>query len=156
MQRKFGFRPGFNQPSRPSNHRAERTTLVGVLTRAWALPQAGNCSPTWPRRCPPRRGHLLIRVCLRDIAGRGCRFKQNKRKRHLITAYRRHSGDPDRFLSRTASPKVTSARRRSSAARLVSAIARGRRWLAEIVSGSAMTDVQQIAARQKCSVRQVT
>jgi site-specific DNA recombinase len=39
-------------------------------------------------------------------------------------------------------------------ARLVSAIARGRRWLDEIVSGS-IIDVQQIAARQKCSVRQV-
>jgi DNA invertase Pin-like site-specific DNA recombinase len=39
-------------------------------------------------------------------------------------------------------------------ARLVSAIARGRHWLDEIVSGS-VTDVQQIAARQKCSVRQV-
>jgi site-specific DNA recombinase len=39
-------------------------------------------------------------------------------------------------------------------ARLVNAIARGRRWLDEIVSGS-VTDVQHIAARQKCSVRQV-
>jgi DNA invertase Pin-like site-specific DNA recombinase len=39
-------------------------------------------------------------------------------------------------------------------ARLVSAIARGRRWLDEIVSGS-VTDVQQIATRQKCSTRQV-
>jgi site-specific DNA recombinase len=39
-------------------------------------------------------------------------------------------------------------------ARLVSAIARGRRWLDEIVSGL-VTDVQQIAGRQKCSVRQV-
>jgi site-specific DNA recombinase len=39
-------------------------------------------------------------------------------------------------------------------ARVVSAIARGRRWLDEIVSGS-VTDVQQIASRQKCSVRQV-
>ena len=39
-------------------------------------------------------------------------------------------------------------------ARLVSAIARGRRWLNEVVSGSD-TDVQQIATRQKCSVRQV-
>jgi site-specific DNA recombinase len=39
-------------------------------------------------------------------------------------------------------------------ARLVNAIARGRRWLDEVVSGS-VTDVQQIAARQKCSVRQV-
>jgi site-specific DNA recombinase len=39
-------------------------------------------------------------------------------------------------------------------ARLVSAIARGRRWLDEVVSGS-VTDIQQIAARQKCSARQV-
>jgi site-specific DNA recombinase len=39
-------------------------------------------------------------------------------------------------------------------ARLVNAIARGRRWLDEIVSG-AVTDVQQIATRHKCSVRQV-
>jgi site-specific DNA recombinase len=39
-------------------------------------------------------------------------------------------------------------------ARLVSAISRGRRWLDEIVSGS-VTDVQQIATRQKCSVRQI-
>jgi hypothetical protein len=39
-------------------------------------------------------------------------------------------------------------------ARLVSAIARGRRWLDEIVSGS-VTQVQQIATRQKCSGRQV-
>jgi len=39
-------------------------------------------------------------------------------------------------------------------ARLVSAISRGHRWLGEIVSGS-VTDVEQIATRQKCSVRQV-
>ena len=38
--------------------------------------------------------------------------------------------------------------------RLVNAIARGRRWLAEIVSGS-ITDVEQIAVREHCSVRQV-
>jgi site-specific DNA recombinase len=39
-------------------------------------------------------------------------------------------------------------------ARLVAAIARGRRWLDEIVSG-AVTDGEQIATRHKCSVRQV-
>jgi site-specific DNA recombinase len=39
-------------------------------------------------------------------------------------------------------------------ARLVNAIARGRRWLDEILSGSA-TNIEQIATRQKCSVRQV-
>src|SRR5258708_5613987 len=39
-------------------------------------------------------------------------------------------------------------------ARRVNAIARGRRWLDETVSGSA-TNIEQIAIRQKCSVRQV-
>jgi DNA invertase Pin-like site-specific DNA recombinase len=39
-------------------------------------------------------------------------------------------------------------------ARLVGAISRGRRWLDEIVSGSA-ANIEQIAKRQKCSVRQV-
>src|SRR6202011_4199840 len=39
-------------------------------------------------------------------------------------------------------------------ARLVNAVARGRRWLNEIVSGS-VTDVQPIAVRQKCSVGQI-
>jgi site-specific DNA recombinase len=39
-------------------------------------------------------------------------------------------------------------------ARLVSAISRARRWLEEIVSGS-VTSIEQIAKRQKCSVRQV-
>ena len=39
-------------------------------------------------------------------------------------------------------------------ARLVSAIARGRRWLDEIVSGS-LTDADQLAKRERCTVRQV-
>jgi site-specific DNA recombinase len=39
-------------------------------------------------------------------------------------------------------------------ARLIHAIARGRRWLSEIVSGS-VTHIEQIATRQKCSLRQV-
>jgi site-specific DNA recombinase len=38
--------------------------------------------------------------------------------------------------------------------RLVSAIARGRRWLDEIISGS-VTDAEQIALREQCSVRHV-
>jgi site-specific DNA recombinase len=38
--------------------------------------------------------------------------------------------------------------------RLVNAIARGRRWLDEIVSGS-VTDAEQIALREQCSVRHV-
>ena len=39
-------------------------------------------------------------------------------------------------------------------ARLVSAIARGRRWLDDVVSGR-VTTVVELCAREKCSVRQV-
>jgi hypothetical protein len=38
--------------------------------------------------------------------------------------------------------------------RLISAIARGRRWLDEIISGS-IASAEQIAARERCSVRHV-
>jgi hypothetical protein len=38
--------------------------------------------------------------------------------------------------------------------KLVSAIARGRRWLNEIISGT-VTDAEEIASRERCSVRYV-
>ena len=38
--------------------------------------------------------------------------------------------------------------------RLISAIARGRRWLDEIISGS-ITDAEQLAKRERCTVRQI-
>jgi DNA invertase Pin-like site-specific DNA recombinase len=52
------------------------------------------------------------------------------------------------------SPNEVRPTRIERRARLVGAISRGRRWLDEIVSGSA-TNIEQIATRQKCSVRQV-
>ena len=56
---------------------------------------------------------------------------------------------PHGLTRRDVRPERTERR-----ARLVNAIARGRRWLDEIVSGS-ITDIEQIAARERCSVRQV-
>lgn len=44
--------------------------------------------------------------------------------------------------------------RAETRAALVTSIARGRRWLDEIVTGK-VTSAEQIAARNKCSVRQV-
>jgi hypothetical protein len=38
--------------------------------------------------------------------------------------------------------------------RLISAIARGRRWLDEIVTGS-IADAKQLAKRERCTVRQI-
>jgi site-specific DNA recombinase len=50
-------------------------------------------------------------------------------------------------------PSYTTSRDPTSAT-LLSAIARGRRWHDEIVTGT-ITSVEQIAAREKCSIRQV-
>src|SRR6476661_7916741 len=58
------------------------------------------------------------------------------------------------LIPHSVAPNEVRPTRIERRARLVNAIARGRRWLDEIVSGS-VTDVRQIAARQKCSVRQV-
>ena len=44
--------------------------------------------------------------------------------------------------------------RAETRATLVASIARGRRWLEEIIAGT-VTSVEQIAAREKCSIRQV-
>ena len=37
---------------------------------------------------------------------------------------------------------------------MISAIARGRRWLDEIMTGS-ITDAEQLAKRERCTVRQI-
>jgi hypothetical protein len=65
---------------------------------------------------------------------------QMKRRREII-APARSSGDVRPIRSET---RLT----------LVTAITCGRRWLDEIVTG-ATVDAEQIAAREKCSVRQV-
>jgi site-specific DNA recombinase len=54
----------------------------------------------------------------------------------------------------SASPYDGRPIRAETRATLVAAIARGRRWLDEIVAG-AVTSVEPIAAREKCSIRQV-
>jgi hypothetical protein len=52
------------------------------------------------------------------------------------------------------SPQDRRPIRAETRATLVASIARGRRWLEEIII-STVTSVDQIAAREKCSVRQV-
>jgi site-specific DNA recombinase len=58
------------------------------------------------------------------------------------------------LLPHGSSRKAIRPERPERRLRLVSAIARGRRWLDEMTSGS-VTDVEQIASREQCSVRQV-
>src|SRR5207245_11731620 len=54
----------------------------------------------------------------------------------------------------SSSPHDRRPIRAETRATLVASIARGRRWRAEIVAGT-VTSVEQIAARDKCSIRQV-
>jgi site-specific DNA recombinase len=56
------------------------------------------------------------------------------------------------IVPKSAAPQDSRAIRAETRAKLVASIARGRRWLDEIAAG---TGVEQIAAREKCSVRKV-
>ena len=58
------------------------------------------------------------------------------------------------IVPKFAAPQDTRPIRAETRAKLVASSASGRRWLDEIISG-AVTDVEQIAAREKCSVRKV-
>jgi site-specific DNA recombinase len=60
----------------------------------------------------------------------------------------------DIIVPASASPYDRRPIRVETRATLVASIARGRRWLDEIVAGT-VTSVEQIAARDKCSIRQV-
>jgi site-specific DNA recombinase len=82
------------------------------------------------------------------------------------------NAENDRFVLRIQWKKTSMKRRREiivpasvsphdrrpiraeTRATLVAAIARGRRWLAELIAG-AVTSVEQMAAREECSIRQV-
>src|SRR5437879_6877939 len=69
------------------------------------------------------------------------RNQPSKRSRQILLPHNRSRSDvrPEQFDRR---------------ARLVRAIARGRRWLDDVLSGR-VTTVAQLCAREKCSVRQV-
>jgi hypothetical protein len=57
-------------------------------------------------------------------------------------------------VPKSAAPQDSRPIRAETRAKLVASIARGRRWLDEIVTGVAI-DVEQIATREKCSVRKI-
>jgi hypothetical protein len=60
----------------------------------------------------------------------------------------------DIIVPASVSPHDRRPIRAETRATLVASIARGRRWLDEVVAGT-VTSVEQIAARDKCSIRQV-
>jgi site-specific DNA recombinase len=84
-------------------------------------------------RYAPDNDRLVLHIPWKKI--------QMKRRREII-------------VPASASPHELRPIRAETRATLVAAIARGRRWLDEIVAGT-VTSVEQIAAREKCSIRQV-
>ena len=58
------------------------------------------------------------------------------------------------IVPNSATSQDTRPIRAETRATLIAAIARGRRWLDELVAGT-VTDVEQIARRESCSVRKV-
>jgi hypothetical protein len=83
-------------------------------------------------------------------------MKQGHRTRTNAVSLARNPLDCRSFPETVASVSPHDRRpiRAETRATLVAAIAHGRRWLDEIVAGT-VTSVEQIAARDKCSVRQV-
>jgi len=75
----------------------------------------------------------------------------------LLIAWRKARSKKPRDIILPAGPGLTQDRRPIRAetrAKLVSSIARGRRWLDDLVAGT-VTTIDQIAARERCSIRQV-
>jgi hypothetical protein len=69
------------------------------------------------------------------------RKTSSKRRREII-------------VPKSSAPQDARPIRAVTRAKLIASIARGRRWLDEIAAGK-VTDVEQIAAREKCSIRKV-
>jgi hypothetical protein len=95
--------------------------------------EPGNGTPSGPETSGQDADRTVLHIPWRKTS--------SKRRREIImpTSASRHDLRPIRAETRIA---------------LVTSIARGRRWLDEIVSGTVI-GVEQIAARDKCSARQV-
>jgi DNA invertase Pin-like site-specific DNA recombinase len=121
---------------------------------------------TYVARVDVRRDHLAIQLSgksERDSEGQDRRHsaEQNERVRRdpnvLVVPWKKTPSKRPREIILSAS---TSSRpdprpiRAETRAKLVAAIAKGRRWLDELIAGT-VTNVGQIAAREKCSSRQV-
>ena len=77
----------------------------------------------------------------RPVIGVPWQKRSSKRRREII-------------VPQSAAPRDVRPVRAETRAKLVASIARGRRWLEEILAG-AVTGVEQIAAREKCSIRKI-
>jgi len=94
-----------------------------------------------PKQRPPRGRGNRAQEADRTVLLIPWQKQPSKRRREII-------------VPKSATPQDTRPIRAETRAKLVVSIARGRCWLEEIAAGT-VTHVEQIAAREKCSVRKV-
>jgi DNA invertase Pin-like site-specific DNA recombinase len=166
--------------SRPCLHREAKTTKVGSVARVPAADLEDIVVKSLKERLRSQSGMLAItsRSAIDELVERIDVHKDRlsillRSQENPGAIYLADNNEPtdDRLLSiswrkppfkrfreillpRGSSRKDVRPERPERRLRLVSAIARGRRWLNEIVSGS-VTDIEQIALRERCSVRHV-
>jgi DNA invertase Pin-like site-specific DNA recombinase len=91
-----------------------------------------------------------------QIAGQQKRGSKNKKAVTISIPWRKRPSKLPREIIRPVNPENSDRRpiRSETRATLVKAVANGRRWLEELVTGRVIS-TDQIASREKCSVRQV-
>src|SRR6266851_5145024 len=115
-------------------------TFGGLLARSLASNRPESITPILPAPAQPAPCRCATSQAQRSLSI-PWQKPPSKRSRQILLPHNASRSDvrPEQFERR---------------ARLVSAIARGRRWLDDVVSGR-VTTVAELCAREKCSVRQV-
>jgi site-specific DNA recombinase len=116
---------------------------------------------TYVARVDVKRDHLAIQLSARserDSEGQGCRQSAEHRDSPvLVVSWKKTPSKRPREIiipASTSSHHDPRPIRAETRAKLVTAIAKGRLWLDQLIAGK-VRNVEQIAAREECSIRQV-
>jgi site-specific DNA recombinase len=117
---------------------------------------------TYVARVDVQQDHLAVQLSAkseRDSEAQDCREQGERVHREpnvLVVPWKKTPSKRLREIIRPASTSPHDPRpiRSETRVKLVTAIAKGRHWLDELTAGT-VTNVEQIGAREKCSIRQV-
>jgi DNA invertase Pin-like site-specific DNA recombinase len=121
---------------------------------------------TYVARVDVKRDHLAVHLSTKPDQRSGERDQELPRERGtldhsnpniMVAPWRKTPSKRPREIilpASTSSHPDPRPIRAETRAKLVTAIAKGRHWLDELIAGT-VTNVEQIAAREKCSIRQV-
>jgi hypothetical protein len=124
---------------------ASRRSYFPIDPASFPVSQAGGCACAYA-------GRFLRR--LRVVQKLAHELRKDVALLQPITVLAEGGRRREIIVPTSAAPQDSRPIRAETRAKLVASIARGRRWLDEIVAGT-VTDVEQIAARESCSVRKV-